>query len=847
MTWSVLFRGLPMLLGAATLLSIGGCPDDPDANGNDNQNDNSGGRPNATLWSRPFDESGAGALSSVWGSSPDDVFVVGGVPAQGEIYHFDGRAWTEMNAPNVGLLVWAFGFGPDDVFAVGVDGAAAHWDGQTWRALNPGTDADLWGVWGTAPDDLWIVGGVTGVGPPILLHYDGENFEPFEIPENDRNATSLFKVWGIGSKIFAVGERGLIIEFDGSTWKQTPAGALADEDFVSLWGVSESQIVAVGGRSGARIALYDGQKWETIAPTGTPGLNGVFMVSPDLCVVGGQAGYVGAFNPQTRALTREDADSNLDVHAVWGDGESTVYAVGGRFAPPFSGLALLRSTRAVPTAGVPAPGNNRVDNSALDNPPVGGGPEKDCNENKLEDAADIAAGRSQDCDGDGVPDECQDDADGDGVIDPCDECAAGNDAADADGDGVADACDVCPGGNDTRDDDKDTVPNACDICPGFNDTRDDDGDGVPNGCDRCKQGDDGQDADGDGTPDACDQCPGFNDELDADGDGVPNGCDTCVAGEIDTDGDGTPDACDICPGSDDRQDADGDGAPDGCDRCPGFDDNTDSDGDGVPDGCDLCPGSPDNQDADGDGVPNGCDVCAGFDDADDADNDGTPDACDACPNDATDDSDGDGVCDSADECPGSDDNVDCNQNGTPDGCECFVTDCPLGQDCDAQGNCAPVAADMRVQEAVLDPNFPDFPVIIGYQDVLECGDHKITCGIQGFADEQIQLWLSGFAQGTRVNITHSLVQLENCPDLNSDGTPDCDLAPQANFNNFPLIFDAASGLHRFELGRTIFRSPTLFNGQRARLRVTFTDRNDASITTTVTLHVRLVQDGPACP
>ena len=35
------------------------------------------------------------------------------------------------------------------------------------------------------------------------------------------------KVWGIGSKVFAVGERGLIIQYDGRAWAQVPAGAAA--------------------------------------------------------------------------------------------------------------------------------------------------------------------------------------------------------------------------------------------------------------------------------------------------------------------------------------------------------------------------------------------------------------------------------------------------------------------------------------------------------------------------------------------------------------------------------------------------------------------------------------------
>ena len=89
----------------------------------------------------------------------------------------------------------------------------------------------------------------------------------------DRLARALFKVWGIGSKVFAVGEDGLIVEYDATNnlWFQVPGGPNADQDFVSLWGTSENNIVAVGWRSGARISEYDGSNWTTLKPSGVGG------------------------------------------------------------------------------------------------------------------------------------------------------------------------------------------------------------------------------------------------------------------------------------------------------------------------------------------------------------------------------------------------------------------------------------------------------------------------------------------------------------------------------------------------------------------------------------------------
>jgi len=301
------------------------------------------GQTSDAAWRAAFDTEGVGALSSVWGSGPNDVFVVGGTPGRGEVYHYDGQIWREMPAPSVPLLVWVFGFSDRDVYAVGEDGGAIRYDGDSWSLLDTGTGEDLWGIWGASPNDLWVVGGDVGEDEPVILHFDGTGFSSIPIPANDRAATSLFKVWGIGAKVFAVGEKGLILQFEGGRWFQVPAGAAADDDFVSLWGTSEDNIVAVGGRGSARIARYDGSVWTTTLLTGVPGLNAVNVVDPETAIVGGTNGYAGRYDVMTGALVREATFTNQCIHATWGDGEGTFYAVGGRFSTPYTGLALMRA------------------------------------------------------------------------------------------------------------------------------------------------------------------------------------------------------------------------------------------------------------------------------------------------------------------------------------------------------------------------------------------------------------------------------------------------------------------------------------------------------------------------
>ncbi len=302
------------------------------------------------VWEDAFDTSTAGSLSGVWGTGPDDVFIVGGTEAGGEIHHFDGAAWSPMTVPpGAGLLVWAYGFSPSDVTAVGLGGTVLHYDGAAWTALDSGTTEDLWGVWGTGPTDLWMVGGpVDGTGDPVILHYDGAAFTPFPLDpaQNSRGASALFKVWGIGGTVFAVGQDGLVITWDGSGWVEVGAGPQADRDFISLWGTSPDHIVAVGGRANARIATWDGASWTTQAPSGMGGLNAVFMDDPAVAHIGGVNGFVGTFDVQSGAIQPEVPTTTLDIHAMWGDGAGRVYAVGGTFLDgAHQGAAMVRTER----------------------------------------------------------------------------------------------------------------------------------------------------------------------------------------------------------------------------------------------------------------------------------------------------------------------------------------------------------------------------------------------------------------------------------------------------------------------------------------------------------------------
>ncbi|HVX94409.1 MAG TPA: hypothetical protein VHK47_05815, partial [Polyangia bacterium] len=79
-------------------------------------------------------------LRAMWGSGPDDVWVVGGQLGLDEAtaFHWDGASWTPVPTGTNGVLTGVWGSGPSDVWAVGtefpaVEAMILHWDGAAWR------------------------------------------------------------------------------------------------------------------------------------------------------------------------------------------------------------------------------------------------------------------------------------------------------------------------------------------------------------------------------------------------------------------------------------------------------------------------------------------------------------------------------------------------------------------------------------------------------------------------------------------------------------------------------------------------------------------------------------------
>lgn len=282
-------------------------------------------------------------FAGVWGSGPDDVYVVAdaferSVEEHGVILHSTdrGASWTRWETPSTEAgLTAVWGSGATDVFAVGHDGLAEDVElvlhssdgGASWQQLSTGmTKQQIRGVWGNGPNDVFLVGG--GQGGAVILHSTDHGATwtaptlPTSPPLNSMTAIDA-------NRRIAVGDGGaLLSSADGGTsWKSEIAPSKFS--LVSVAVDSSANVIAVGP-GGAVIRQTAGASWQSITTGSTAILNDVWPAGGgELFAVGTQGTVLHTTNSGSTWVT-EPTGTTAALHAVWGSAANDVYAVGDK-------------------------------------------------------------------------------------------------------------------------------------------------------------------------------------------------------------------------------------------------------------------------------------------------------------------------------------------------------------------------------------------------------------------------------------------------------------------------------------------------------------------------------------
>jgi hypothetical protein len=182
-----------------------------------------------------------------------------------------------------------------------------------WTPMTSGTTNNLWGVWGSSGSDVFAVG-----DNGTILHYNGSAWSSIENPLNGTN-TTLRDVWGnSGNDVFVVGYNGIILHYNGSNWSSMSSGAGI---LFSVWGSSGSDVFAVG--TSGTIVHYNGSNWSSMSSGATGFLFGVWGSSGSDVFITGTSGILHYDGSSWSSMSSGHSFLN-----AWGSSGSDVFAVG---------------------------------------------------------------------------------------------------------------------------------------------------------------------------------------------------------------------------------------------------------------------------------------------------------------------------------------------------------------------------------------------------------------------------------------------------------------------------------------------------------------------------------------
>ena len=187
-------------------------------------------------------------------------------------------------------------------------GAARNWD---WGDFNSNY---IFGMWGYSASDIWAVG-----ERGTILHYNGSVWSEMTPTVS---TTYLRDVWGSGpSDVWAVGTY-IVFRYNGFEWTQFDnLGTIK----YGVWGAAAADVWAVG--SGGSIHNFNGTAWSSVTSPTTMSLNDVWGSASNNVWAVGRSGTIIYYNGSIWSDVTPGLTTN-DLQAVWGSSGSDVWAVG---------------------------------------------------------------------------------------------------------------------------------------------------------------------------------------------------------------------------------------------------------------------------------------------------------------------------------------------------------------------------------------------------------------------------------------------------------------------------------------------------------------------------------------
>lgn len=240
-------------------------------------------------------------------------------------------AWTTQTTPDREGSRGAWGAASNNVYVANHTGLLRY-NGTSWTHQAPVRWRSLYDVWGSAANNVWAVG-----DKGEMVRYDGTSWSLFRYDGTSVSSAPLSNfatparsytlrgVWGSSaSNVFAVGDSGVVLRYNGTSWSRMTTGTTAQLNRV--WGSGASDVYAATATG--RLLRYNGTAWSFVSGVQAAGaLASVWGTAANNVYAVGAEGTVFRYNGTTWSRIR--LPTRQPLYAVWGSGASNVFVGGG--------------------------------------------------------------------------------------------------------------------------------------------------------------------------------------------------------------------------------------------------------------------------------------------------------------------------------------------------------------------------------------------------------------------------------------------------------------------------------------------------------------------------------------
>ncbi|MEW6196956.1 MAG: hypothetical protein AB1521_17555 [Bacteroidota bacterium] len=294
-------------------------------------------------------------MRSIWGSSANDIYICGhNDRSKGNLWHYDGKKWTAVDIfktieSTANTLNGVYGTSPNNVWVVGSkikdnpnpppnslhQSFILQYDGSKWTEHKVNTKSAVYSVYAVSANDVWACG-----ADGIVYHYDGSSWDidTIKIPLENNSNFQLKSIVVHNSTEFLLGikviDNGLkLVDYfykrDADTWSVIDSFVTDSQNLTAKWGGLKLYSSSLGklysyGIGG--IFEWNGNEWiHEYSISGS--IEGMYETNSENTLGAGSRGRVHHKNAQGWKQLDNFYNEDIEYTGVWMD-EDEAFIIG---------------------------------------------------------------------------------------------------------------------------------------------------------------------------------------------------------------------------------------------------------------------------------------------------------------------------------------------------------------------------------------------------------------------------------------------------------------------------------------------------------------------------------------